>query len=78
MVIDNEPNKINYSHPGPSKDSNKRVRAEITQQLQRHFKDVFTGIGCFDGTYSLQVKLDSKPYQVPPRCVAYVLHKPFK
>ena len=26
----------------------------------------------------LQLKLDSKPYQAPPRCVAYVLQKPLK
>ena len=61
MVIDNEPNKMNYFLPGPSQDSNKRVNTEITQQPQRDFKDVFTGIGCFDGTFSLEVKLDSKP-----------------
>ena len=28
--------------------------------------------------FSLLVKLDSKPYQVPLRCVAYALQKPFK
>ena len=48
MVFDNEPNKINYFFPGPSQDNNKRVIVEITQQLQRDFKDVLTGIGCFD------------------------------
>ena len=42
------------------------VSAEITQQLQREFKDVFDGIGCFNGTFSLQVQPDRKPYQVPP------------
>ena len=30
------------------------------------------------GTFSLQLKPNSKPYQVPPRCVAYALQKPFK
>ena len=52
MVIDNEPNKIKYFLPSPSQDNNKRVSVEIRQQLQRDFKDVFTGIGCFDGTFS--------------------------
>ena len=42
------------------------------------FGDVFNGIGCFKGTFSLQLKPDSKPYQAPPRCLAYVLQKPFK
>ena len=40
--------------------------------------NVFNGIGCLEGTFSLQPKPDSKPYQVPLRCVAYVLEKPFK
>ena len=39
---------------------------------------VFNGIGCFEGTFSLQLKLDSKPYHVPPRCIAYALQKPFQ
>ena len=42
------------------------------------FDNVFNGFGCFEGTFSLQLKLVSRPYQVPPRCVAYVLQKPFK
>ena len=42
------------------------------------FDNVFNGIGCFKGTFSLQLKPDNRPYQVPPRCVAYVLQKPFK
>ena len=39
---------------------------------------MFNDIGCFEGTFSLQFKPDSKPYQVPPRHVAYALQKPFK
>ena len=77
-VFDKEPNMINYFLPGPNQDNDKGVSAEITQQLQRYFKDVFTGIGCFDGTFSFQVKPYSKPYQVSMRHVAYVLQKPFK
>ena len=65
MVIENENSKINYFLPGPNQDNDKRASAEITLQLQRDFKDIFTGIGCFDGTFSLQVKTDSKPYQAP-------------
>ena len=38
----------------------------------------FNGKGCFNGTFSLQVKPDSKPYQVPPRCIAYALQWPLK
>ena len=59
----------------------KTMRGEQALKWQnnyRDFKDVYSGIGCCDGTFSLQGKPDSKPYQVPPRCVAYVLWKPFK
>ena len=42
------------------------------------FDNVFNGIGCFEGTFSLQLMSDSKPYQVPPGCVAYVLQKSLK
>ena len=49
-----------------------------TQQIHNEFKDVFSGISCLDDTFSLQVKADSKPQQALPRCMAYVLQKPFK
>ena len=78
MVIDKGFNTINYFLPGPNQDNDKTVSAETTQQLQRDFKDVFTGIGCFDGMFSLQVKPDCKPYQVPPGHAAYALQKSFK
>ena len=61
-------NKINHFHPGPNQENDKKVSTEITQQLQRDFKNVFNGIGCFDETFLLQVKPDSKPYQVPKMC----------
>ena len=78
IVTDNDTNSIKYFLTGPNSDNNKRVSAEITQQIQREFKDVFSGIGCFNGTFSLQVKPDSKPYQAPPRHIAYALQQPFK
>ena len=50
----------------------------MTQKIHNTFGNVFIGIGCFKGTFSLQLKPDSKPYQAPPRWVAYALQKPFK
>ena len=67
---------MKYFLPGPSKESDKKANTEITKQLQKEFEDVFTGIGHFDGTFSLQIKLDSKPYQTSPWQVAYALQKP--
>ena len=50
----------------------------MTQDIHNRFGNVFNGIGCFEGTFSLQLKPDSKPYQAPPRHVGYVLQEPFK
>ena len=71
-------NEINYFILGPNQENEKKVIAELTQQLLRDFKELFNGIGCFPGTFSLQVKPDSKPYQVPLRFVGYALQKTFK
>ena len=38
------------------------IVTEVTKHLLKEFEDVFTGIGCFDGTFSLQVKQGSKLY----------------
>ena len=48
------------------------------QSIQTRFGDIFNGIGCFKGTFSLQLKTDSKRYQAPPRYLAYALQEPFK
>ena len=57
-------------------ETDKRKSAELTQQMHTEFDNVFNFIGCFEGTFSLQLKPNSRPYQVPPTCVAYVLQKP--
>ena len=41
VVIDKEPNTINYFIQGPNQDNDTRVSAKITQQLQRDIKGVF-------------------------------------
>ena len=56
-------------------DANKRKSSTIMQKIHKTFGNVFNGIGC---TFSFQLKPDSKPYQVPPRHVAYALQKSFK
>ena len=50
----------------------------MMQKIHTRFGNVFNGIGCFEGTFSLQLKPYSKPYQAPPRHVAYALQEPFK
>ena len=50
----------------------------MTQKIHNAYSDIFTGIVCFEGPFSLQLKPDSKPYQAPPRHMVYALQKPFK
>ena len=36
-----------------SRESDGKASIEIPKQLQKEFEDVFNGIGCFDGIFSL-------------------------
>ena len=71
-MTNNEPltketnNEIKHFLTGPNKENDKRASSNITKQIQKEFEEVFTGIRCFEGTFSLQVKLDSKQYQAFP------------
>ena len=71
-------NLINYFASSNNTDADKRKSIKMTQIISDKFGDVFNGIGCFEGTYSIQLKPDSRSYQAPPRHVAHVLQKPFK
>ena len=73
------PNTItNYFLSSTNVEADKRKSIQLMQKIHNTFGDVFNGIGCFRGTFSLQLKPDSKPYQVPPRHVAYALQKPLR
>ena len=88
LVLDNNVNRssnntsintlTNYFLSSPNMEVDKRKSIELSQIIHNVFHNVFNGIGCFGGTFSLQLKPGSKPYQVPPRHVAYILQKPFK
>ena len=69
---------INYFFSSNNTDADERKSSEMTQKIHNRFGDVFNGIGCFEGMFSLQLKPDSGPYQMPHRQVAYALQKPFK
>ena len=74
-----QPSKpINYFYSSRNIEADKRESDAMTQKIHSLYNDVFNGTGCFEGTFSLQLKPDSKPYLVPPRCMAYALQKPFK
>ena len=74
----NASKSINYFFSSSDVDADKRKGSDMTKKIHDMFGDVFNGIGYFKGTFSLQLKPDSKPYQVPPRCVGYAQQKPFK
>ena len=65
-----------YFIAGPNKEADMMASAKITKELHKKYNEVFTEIGCFEGTFSLEVKEGMKPYQAPPRCMAYMLHEP--
>ena len=68
----------NYFLSLPNIMADKRKNSELTQRVHNIFNNVFNAIGCFQGTFSLQLKPNSKPYQAPPRHATYVLQRPFK
>ena len=67
MVERNSYKTIEYFLSGLSYEIDRKMSTETTQQKHKDFEDVFNGIGCLDGTFSLQIKLDSKPYQAPQK-----------
>ena len=73
MVESKSPKTTEYFLSGPSYKSDKKRSAKTTQKIHKDFEDIINGIGCIDDTCLLQIKPDSKPYQSPPRCVAYTL-----
>ena len=72
MVNTNADKPTKYFLSGPSCDTDNRKSAKLTQQIHEEFNNVFNGIGCLGGTFSLQLKLDSRLYQALPRCVTCV------
>ena len=64
---------INYFYSSNNVDADKRSSSARMQNICTRFGDVFNGIGCFEGTFLLQLKPESKPYQAPPRHMAYAL-----
>ena len=68
-------------HVTLAKEADRKASAKITKTILNKlnkFKDVFSGIGCFESRFSLQFKEESKPYQAASISVAYTLQQPFK
>ena len=72
-ISNNSNNSVNYFFSSSNIMAGKRQSSEMTQKIHNRFDNIFNGIGCFEGTFSLQLKPNSKPYQAPPRHVTYAL-----
>ena len=67
-----------YFNSSNNKEADKGVSEADTNRILDEFNDLFSGICCFDGIFSVQVEEGSQAYQAPPRRVAYMLQKPLK
>ena len=74
----NKTQMLDYFHSIDNKEADKRESEAITNRIHSECNDLFSGIGCFEGTFPLQVKEGSHPYQTTPRRVGYALQKPLK
>ena len=62
MVNNEDKYIIDYSIVEAEKYADMRASVVKTKAVHNEFKDVFMGNGCFQGTFSLQVKDDTKQY----------------
>ena len=58
--------------------TDKRASEVLTNKIHNEFSDVFSGIGCIEGSFTLQGKEISQQYHVPSRRVAYTLQEALK
>ena len=45
-------------------ETNRAASTQTTLRMYGEFSEAFTGTGCFESTFSLEDKDDTKPYQV--------------
>ena len=54
---------LDYFLPFLNRKGDKEASAKLTERLCDEFEGVFTGIGCFEGMFTLQIKERSKQYK---------------
>ena len=71
---DSKRNISDYFRSSRNRVANKRTSDVLTNKIHKEFRDFFSGIDCFEGTFTLQVKEGSWPYQALPKkgrtCIA--------
>ena len=70
--------EIDYYTAGPEMEADRVAHAKRTKLMDNDYSDVFTGIGCFQGAVSLQIKDDAMPHQMQTKCVAYALQETYR
>ena len=68
-------NILDYFRSSINTKADKKANMVIMQRINNELSDVFTGIGCSEGTFKLTVKEDSHPYKTSPRRVAYAIQQ---
>ena len=65
MVTNEDKYKVNNFVTGPEEEANREESAKLTKAIHNEFKDLFSGIGCFEGTFSLQVEEEANHIRHP-------------
>ena len=58
----NQTQMSDYLHSSDNKEADKRVSKTITNRINNKFNNLSSSIGCFKGTFSMQLKEGSHPY----------------
>ena len=69
-VINNNPNMPDYFMSSINREADKRTSQLIAQKVYNKLSDFFSGNGCFQGTFKMQARDGSWPYQASPWRVA--------
>ena len=67
-----------YFVAGLYMEANRTASVKTTQIMHNDYNDIFTGIGYFEGKFSLQIKNDARSYDALPRCVACTHQERFR
>ena len=65
--------KIDYFIADLEMEADRATGVITTRIIHNDYSDIFTGIWYLRGIFSLQIKDDVKPYQLPPKHQAYAL-----
>ena len=71
-------NMPDHFRSSTNREADKETSRILTKKIHSDFSDIFMSVSWFYGTFKLQVRKGSHPYQALPRRVAYALQEPLK